>query len=169
MRGAISVVLLGFLAACLCGCGNSTHSRSSLTSAAADDTPAGLQAAAISWAEEFLTGTAANIYNMQGAECRSSTNPNSPAATAYLRGVRAEMERYLSQPLASIKVTGVQLRNFTAASGEAEDQYDLSAAKVGNDNWVAYDYEEGQWKVSNCHAPIGGESSSTSSAPASAP
>jgi hypothetical protein len=164
------MVLLGLLTAFLSGCGNSTPSSVSSASAPADDTPAGLRAAAISWADAFLTGTAADIYKMQGAECRTSSNPNSSTATAYLRGLRVEMERHLAEPLASINVTGVQVRNFTVSSGEAEVQYDLPAAKVGNDNWVAYDYEAGQWKVSNCHAPIGGESSSSSaSASASAP
>lgn len=166
------MVLLGLLTASLVGCGNSTRSPVSSTPAADPDTPAGLRAAAVSWADAFLTGTSASIYKMEGADCRTNMYANSAAATAYLRGLRAEIERYLGEPPAAVKVTGVQIHNFTVSRGEAAVQYDLPAAKVGNDNWVAYDYADGRWKVSNCHAPIGGQSSSSSgssSASASTP
>lgn len=163
------MVLCSLVTVFLSGCGNSTSSSFSATSAPADDRPAGLQSAAISWAHAFLTGSAVDIYKMEGTECRTNTNPNSSAATSYLRGMRVQMERYLGEPLASIKVTGVQVRNFSATSGEAEVQFDLPANKIGNDNWVTYGYEDGQWKVSNCHAPIGSESSSSSSGSALVP
>ena len=47
---------------------------------------------------------------------------------------------------------------------EAQVIYDLPHEKVGNDNWVEFTLHGGQWKVSNCHAPILGHSSSSSSA-----
>ena len=80
----------------------------------------------------------------------------------YLRAMRVEMERYTRVPLASIRAIGVQVRNVTATTGDAEVQYNLPASRAGNDNWVTYGYQDGQWKVTNCHAPIGGESSSSS-------
>jgi hypothetical protein len=54
------------------------------------------------------------------------------------------------------------VRNVTDTSGEAEVQYDLPASAVGNDNWVTFERHNGHWKVSDCHAPIGGSSSSSS-------
>ena len=80
----------------------------------------------------------------------------------YLGEMRAEMERFTRVPLASIRVNGVHVRNVTATTGDAEVQYDLPPSSVGNDNWVTYGYQNGQWKVTNCHAPIGGESTSSS-------
>lgn len=76
------------------------------------------------------------------------------------------MRRRLGRPLDAIGVRGVRVRNVTATTGEAEVQYDLPRSVVGNDNWVEFRLENGRWKVSNCHAPIGGESSSsTASSP----
>jgi hypothetical protein len=140
---------------------------SSTRTASGNDTPAGLQSAATSWAHAFLTGTAADISSLESAECRSSTNLDSSTVAAYLKAERAGMARYFGEPLSSIKVTSVEVRNFAPSSGEAEVQYDLPAAKVGNDNWVTYEYQGGRWKVSDCHAPIGGESSSSGSSSAS--
>lgn len=80
--------------------------------------------------------------------------------------MRETMERHVGVPLTSIRITGVQLRNFTATTGEAEVQYNLAPSVAGNDNWVSYGYQDGRWKVTNCYAPIGGQSSS--SPPASA-
>ena len=54
------------------------------------------------------------------------------------------------------------MRNATATYGEAEVDYELPASVVGNDNWVTYQYQDGQWNETNCHAPIGGESESVS-------
>jgi len=76
------------------------------------------------------------------------------------------MRRRLGRPLDAIGGRAVRVRNVTATTGEAEVQYDLPRSVVGNDNWVEFRLENGRWKVSNCHAPIGGESSSsTASSP----
>jgi hypothetical protein len=125
-----------------------------------DQSAAGLRAAATAWAHAFLTGTLADIQFMEGTECLS--HPNPAVAATYLRGMRAVMERHAGVPLGSIRVVRVETRNITATTGQAEDQYNLPSGRAGNDNWVTYTYENGMWKVSNCHAPIGGESSSTS-------
>jgi hypothetical protein len=86
-------------------------------------------------------------------------------AATYLKAERKEMEHDLGVPLASIKIDGVQVRDITATSGDAEVHYALPASVVGNDNWVSYGYQDGKWKVTDCHAPIGGESSSASASP----
>jgi len=111
----------------------------------------------------------ADIRNMEGASCLSGTPTFSPTLLeAYLKTTRAEMEHHLGVPLGSIRITGVQVRNVTAISGEAEVEYALPSSVVGNDNWVTYQYHGGQWKETNCHAPIGGESQ-TSPASTSSP
>jgi len=96
---------------------------------------------------------------MQGAACLTGNHVSPTVVKAYLKATRAEMEHYLGVPLGSIRITGVLLRNVTATTGDAEVQYALPASIVGNDNWVSYAYQDGQWKVTDCDAPIGGESS----------
>jgi hypothetical protein len=99
---------------------------------------------------------------MEGASCLSGTPTYSrPFLEAYLKRMRAEMAHYVGVPLGSIRITGVRVRNVTATRGEAEVEYALPASVVGNDNWVTYQYQNGQWKETNCHAPIGGESQSS--------
>lgn len=71
------------------------------------------------------------------------------------------MRRQLGKPLKQIHVRNVELRNMTADRGEAQVIYDLPQDKVGNDNWVEFTLHRGHWKVSNCHAPILGNSSSS--------
>ena len=72
------------------------------------------------------------------------------------------MQRNTPVPLDRIRITSVQLRQVTATSGQAQVDYDLPFTVVGNDNWVTYQYLNGQWKETNCHAPIGGDSQSVS-------
>ncbi len=103
---------------------------------------------------------------MEGARCLSPATANSMGMESYLTGMRAAMERHLGVHLGSIRITKIQVRNVTATTGDAEVQYALPASAVGNDNWVSYGYPDGQWRVTDCHAPIGGESQSAS---ASAP
>jgi len=103
---------------------------------------------------------------MEGASCLTTSHVSPTVLEAYLKATRVEMEHYLGVPLASIRIKGVQVRNVTATTGDAEVQYALPASVVGNDNWVSYGYKDGQWKETNCHAPIGGESSSTSASTA---
>jgi hypothetical protein len=122
----------------------------------------GLREAARAWSQAFLTGTVSNIHSMEGASCLSTPTVAPTVVEAYLKAERTEMVHDLGVPLASIKIRGVQIRDVTATTGEAEVQYALPASVVGNDNWVSYGYQDGQWKVTNCHAPIGGESSSAS-------
>jgi len=122
----------------------------------------GLRAAALSWSHAFLTGTVADIRNMEGTQCRSVPTVSPTVVKAYLKGMRAELQHYLGAPLHSIRIAGVRTRNVTATTGNAEVEYRLPASVVGNDDWVSYGYQHGKWKVTNCHAPIGGESSSSS-------
>ena len=147
------------LASVLCAACASGSTASSPPASSQDPGTAGLRAAARAWSDAFLTGTVADIRNIEGASCLSGTPTFSPALLeAYLRGMRAEMEHHLGVPLSSIRITGVQVRNITATTGEAEVEYALPPSVVGNDNWVTYQYHGGQWKETNCHAPIGGES-----------
>ncbi len=125
---------------------------------------AGLRAAARAWSSAFLTGTVANIRSMEGVPCLSTPTVSPAVLQGYLAAMRAEMERHLGVPLASIRIDAVHVRHVTATTGDAEVIYALPPSVVGNDNWVTYGYQDGQWKVTNCDAPIGGESTSTAGA-----
>jgi hypothetical protein len=129
---------------------------------------ASLRAAARAWAKAFLTGSISDIRRLQGPECTAHA-PKYPAEflNEYLRGERLVLARHVGRPLDKVRIRGVRVRNVTSTTGEAEVVYDLPDAKVGNDNWVLYRLHDGQLKVANCNAPIGGESSSISSPPPS--
>jgi hypothetical protein len=45
-------------------------------------------------------------------------------------------------------------------SGEAEVEYDLPSAVVGNYNWVTFKRHKGRWKVADCHLPFSGNAQS---------
>jgi hypothetical protein len=142
-----------------CSTGESLHtSQGSPTNTGT----AGLRAAATAWSNAFLTGTVADIRSMQGTQCLTTPHVTPKVLAGYLQALQAEMEHQLRVPLHSIRITGVQVRDVTATTGDAEVQYALPASVVGNDNWVAFAYQNGQWRVTNCNAPIGGESSSAS-------
>lgn len=96
---------------------------------------------------------------MEGVECR--THANLSLTEAYLQATPAAMQRYVGQPLASLRIIGVETRDMTSTSGQAEVEYGLRTATAGNDNWVTYHL--GGSKAANCHAPIGGESSTSPS------
>jgi len=158
LRALAVVTTLAACSACTPG------SPSTFSSSSASREPAsGLQAAAISWSNAFLTGTVAEIRGMEGTQCSSETPHFSPTFLAgYLKAIRESMERYIGVPLERIRVTGVLTRDVTSTQGEAQVQYDLPSSRVGNDNWVTYQVQEGRWKESSCQAPIGGQSSSAS-------
>lgn len=157
------------------GCGGSAHQvttrgiRPSTTSASS---PRGasesLRAAAIAWSKAFLTGPLDEIAKAQGPECGAfpdtSSSVNDQVSAMYLLHIRDVLRHQTGVALNSIRIRGVLVRKVTATSGEAEVQYDLPASATGNDNWVGYELRNGQWKVADCHAPIGGSSSSSSSA-----
>ncbi len=149
---------VGSLMVLCAACSTGASSHTSQGSPTDTGTP-GLRQAARVWSKAFLTGTVANIRSMEGASCLSTPTLAPTVVEGYLRALRAEMEHSLGVPLASIRIKGVQVRDVTATTGDAEVQYALPASVVGNDNWVSYGYQDGQWKVTDCHAPIGGESS----------
>ena len=146
----------------LCAACSTESSSPSAPGSLTETGTVGLQAAATAWSSAFLTGTATDIRSMEGAQCLPTNSTNSTGMASYLTGMRSAMEQHLGTPLNSIRITGVQVRNVTATTGDAEVQYSLPASVVGNDNWVSYGYQDGKWKVTNCHAPIGGSSQSSS-------
>jgi len=154
-------MVVGSLALLGAACGAGSTSQAALGSPA-DPGTAGLRAAATAWSHAFLTGNVIDIRNLEGAQCLSTPAVDAAMGAGLLAATRTlMMERHLDAPLASIRITGVQLRNVTATTGEAEVQYALPAGVAGSDNWVQYGYQDGQWKVTNCRPPIGGESSSS--------
>jgi hypothetical protein len=153
----VSAILIGCI-----GCSGGPSSTPSMPRVPRE--PAGgVQAAAISWATAFLTGTVADIQEMEGRQCTSNSPHFSPTLLAgYLKVTRRSMEQSIGIPLDRIRITGVVTRNVASTQGEAEVQYDLPSSKVGNDNWVTYQVEDGRWKESSCTAPIGGVSQTPS-------
>jgi hypothetical protein len=126
----------------------------------------GLRSAAVAWAHAVFTGTVTDIKRLEGSQCRGGPRYSPTVLNEYLEGMRSELQHTLRTPLRRIRITGVRTRNVTASAGDAEVLYALPAEVVGNDNWVSYSYQQGTWKVSSCHYPIGGESvSSSASAP----
>ena len=173
VRASLGIsVVVAALAMSSCGSGSSTaagnpstsSSSSTLYSSNGSD---GLQRAAVAWAKAYLTGTALDQLGVQGPECVSGGPPkltpaNIRAAESALRQHRAQLQQHLGVAPSAVKIAGVNVRNVTATSGEAEVQYNLPPSVVGNDNWVTYELHGGYWKVADCHAPIGGNSSSVS-------
>jgi hypothetical protein len=51
----------------------------------------------------ILTGTVADIRNMEGAPCLTTTHLNPKVVEAYLKATRAEMKHYFAVPLGSIR------------------------------------------------------------------
>jgi hypothetical protein len=148
--------LLATVVVLLCaGCG-SPSAEPRIPAAVHDPTTAGLRAAARAWSAAFLTGTVSDIEQMEGGSCHATGNPT--FLTEYLRGLRAALQHHLGVSLDKVRVTGVLVRQMTVTTGDADVQYNLPASVVGNDNWVTYQYQGGQWRETSCHAPIGGES-----------
>jgi hypothetical protein len=151
-----------------CGCSNGHGSTavpaSTMALPPAGNSTASLVATARAWANAFLVGSLGDIKALQGPECadHSGTTFATRTVTLYLKSERAVMQKYFGRPLDKIKIGRVVVRNVTSTGGEALVEYDLPAAVVGNDNWVSYTMHDGRWKVSDCHAPIGGSSSSAS-------
>jgi len=121
---------------------------------------ADLRAAARTWVKAFLYGTPQDIRSLQGPECVSPPRFTDKEQRAYLKGVRAVMRNVLGRRLADIEIVDIELRSVTPTSGEAQVVYNLPVKKVGNDNWVEYRVHDGRWLIANCHAPLGGHSTS---------
>ena len=112
----------------------------------------------MAWSDAFLTGTAMDIRNLEGAQCLPPASASSERVESLLTGMRTAMERRIGTSLRSVRITRVRVRNVTATTGDAEVQYALPASVFGNDDWVSYGYQAGQWKVTSCRAPFGGSS-----------
>jgi hypothetical protein len=126
-------------------------------------TPEALKATAIAWAKAFLVGSLDDISALQGPECTNDTGTTLPVQirVGYLAAERAAMEKHAGRPLDQIHIVGVTVRDVTGTTGDALVEYDLPDSVVGNDNWVSFTIHDGRWKVSNCHAPIGGQGAAT--------
>jgi hypothetical protein len=125
-----------------------------------------LEAAAIANAKAWLTGTVDDIKKFQGPECSSKHDDATPAKeAAELAKLRAPWAQRMGRALKSIKVLGAQVRNVTAASGEAEVEYNVPDSVVGTSNWVTFERHHGSWQVSDCRPPFGGNVQSAVPAP----
>jgi hypothetical protein len=162
-----TVVFVAASIALACGCGSNDGAASASLARPLPLPPAGtstadLRATATAWAHAFLVGSGDDIKALEGPECTpdSGTTFAASVVSMYLRGSRAVMQSHVGRPLDKINIRDVLVRKVTSTTGEALVEYDLPASVVGNDNWVTYAVHAGRWKVADCHAPIGGSSSS---------
>jgi hypothetical protein len=124
-----------------------------------------LKATAAANAKAWLTGNPNDIKKFQGPECASEeSSPVWPQDTPAFSTFRTLLNQLGRSPK-TVKIRGVRVRNLTAMSGEAEVEYNLPAAVVGNSNWVTFKKHNGQWKVADCHLPIGGNAQNAVPAP----
>ena len=159
-KGFRALVVTATLTACV-GCSGGSSPTSSVLIPAPREPAGSIQAAAISWARAFLTGTPVDIKGMEGGQCTANSPTYSPTfLAAYLKAERENLERSIGMPIDRLRITAVDTLNVTATQGQAEVQYNLPISSEGKDNWVTYQIENGRWKETNCHAPIGGESQS---------
>ena len=158
------IAAVGALASGCSGSGSAASSTGTAALPPAGNSTGSLKATAVAWAHAFLVGSYGDIKALQGPECTDQSGTTLPTGTVnqYLRAERAVMAKEFGRPLNEITIKSVATRNVTSSSGDALVEYDLPAAVVGNDNWVSYAIHNGRWKVSDCHAPIGGSSSSAS-------
>ena len=161
--------MLTVIAGCTSGSGTASSTSAATTTEPAPHfagTTVGLRSAALQWSKAFLTGSQHDIFDMEGPECLPDTTTtfSEKLVENYLKGERAVMQRHIGIDLAAITNHGVAVRNFTPSRAEARVLYDLPESATGNDNWVEYSRHDNSWKVSDCRAPIGGSSSSPSSA-----
>jgi hypothetical protein len=133
VTGVRRLMAVGGLTVLCAACSTGVVPHASHDSPTDKGTP-GLRDAARGWSKAFLTGTVADIRGSEGASCLSTPTVTPSVAEAYLRSQRAAMEHELGVPLASIRTDGVQVRDVTATSGDAEVHYALPASIVGNDN-----------------------------------
>jgi hypothetical protein len=119
-----------------------------------------LRATAIASAEAWLTGTLHDMVAANHGGCGSPEVPppavDDPSWAPMIRTMRANFEHQMGVSFSSIKILGVLLRNLTPTSGEAEVQYDLPSSVAGDDNWIRYKFDGGQWSPLDCFPPIGG-------------
>jgi hypothetical protein len=116
-----------------------------------------LKATAAANAKAWLTGTPEDIKRLQGPECVSTeSSPHWPRDLPAFSTFRTVLNQVGRSP-GTIKIVGVRVRNVTATSGEAEVEYNLPAAVVGNSNWVTFKRLDGRWKVADCRLPFNGD------------
>jgi hypothetical protein len=110
---------------------------------------AGLKLAARAYAQAVLNGRFTSLEHSLSPECKATdhvTAQNLPAAITI-------WEKSLGRSFGTIRITGVDVRDVTESGGQADVSYRPPA---GNDNWVSYVLENGQWKVGGqCAVPIG--------------
>ena len=118
---------------------------------------AGLRQAAEAYAGATLNGRFGGVERALSPECRATdhiTAENLPSA-------EVTWQRQLGVSFSSIRVTGVDVRDVTPTSAQAEVTFNLP---VGNDNWVHYVLDDGKWSVGGeCVVPVGNFESSSGS------
>jgi hypothetical protein len=177
VRSALHIAVVGAFALGAAGCGGTSSMTGSATSTSAivartaaqamrEPTEAGLRAAAITYANAFLTGTYRDVIAVLDPSCvpKNGTALSSRLALgdAELHRFQLLVEQRIGLDAAKIEIRTVDLRNYQGRAGEAQAQYGLPASVEGNDNWNSYAYSGNQWHIAGCDLkfPIGGQSTS---------
>jgi len=163
------VLALAAITAATASCGGSSSDSSVAiqnSSQQADLSEDGIRAAAIAFANAFFTGSVLDVAAVLDPSCAPEDwTPSSEeiaSADAELARLRQGLEARAGIDAAAIAIRGVVIRNFTGDAGEAEVQYSVPIEVTGNDNWINYAFDAGQWHVAGCDIrwPIGGSSTS---------
>jgi hypothetical protein len=175
MRGRFALAVAAVVVAGSCG-GSSRTSGTTTTTAMVARTAAqtiilptqdGLRAAAITYANAFLTGSYRDLIKVLDPTCvpkGAALNTRIGLGNAEFRHFRQLVKQHTGIDAAKIQIRTVDVSNYQGKTGEAQAQYGLPVAVEGNDNWNSYAYSGGRWHVAGCDMkfPMGGQGSGKS-------
>lgn len=125
-------------------------------------TPADLKAAARSYAAAYIGGDAAGFKNAFSTHCDLQQH-SAQDVQRFLRQLRGDSGG--AQRLAAIRVVGAEVRNVSRSKGTARALFEGPPRDTGNDNWLHYVVEDGEWRLRDCKnlpIPVGGSTVSVS-------
>ena len=125
-------------------------------------TPADLRTAARSYAAAYIGGDAAGFTNAFSTHC-DLQHHSAKDVQPLLRQLRGDSEG--AQRLLAIKVVGAEVRNVSRSKGTARALFQGPPSDIGNDNWLHYVVEDGEWRLRDCKnlpIPVGGSTVSVS-------
>lgn len=168
---ARSIFAVAVAAAVSASCGGSSSSLSGATTSSsrqAGPNEEGIRAAAMAYANAFLTGSYADVERVLDPSCIptgvTASDDQIASASAELERLRQGLTARAGIDPAAITIRGVAVRYLTGDAGQAEVRYSVPIEVAGNDNWISYSFDRGHWHVAGCQIrwPIGGRSASDS-------
>ncbi len=137
---SLRILVVLFIGATLVAC-DAKSSRDATT----------IEAGARRYTEAILHGTANDVTDAISPTC---TSHPTDAALAELREV---VSARLGLAFTTLRIVSIETRNVTATTGEAWVRVNLRPELEGDDNWLSYAIDKGDWKLSDCgKLPFGG-------------